>query len=206
MFRLRTVFAFGLLAALTATEAAADSSYWDTYYAKPKVWSVSVWTGPNARKWAGAIVQDYFNLQSRGMIAGVALDRKIGRLGRDIYLSGEIQINQTYIDHADTIFNVNLGLQFDNLFGYERTSFAVFTGPSYDLDPARWVITYDHREHRGLRKKFLNTVTAEFASGLPFTENWDWTVRFYHRSGVFGLYSRGDDDGLSFGLGLKYHF
>jgi hypothetical protein len=172
----------------------------------PRSWSVSVWLGPNARKYAGAIVQDGFNLQSRGLIAGLTLDRKLARLFDDVYLGGEIQIDETSLDHADTVFAGTLGLQFENLLGYERTSFAMFTGPSYDLDPAYQVIGYKHRIGCAYRKKFLNLIAAEFASGLPFSANWDWTIRLYHRSGVFGLYSQGDDDGLAFGLGLKYHF
>lgn len=206
MFRRRII-----LAALTALApilpaAAAEGSYWDRNSRQSQNWSVSLWLGPNARKFVGAIVQDGFNMQSRGLVAGVALNRKLVRLGSDIYIAAEIQVNQTFLDHQDTIFAGMLGLQFDNLFGYERTSFAVYTGPSYDLDPAYEVICYKHQVSATLRKKFLNEVTAEFSSGLPFTENWDWAARLYHRSGVFGLYSQGDDDGLGVGLGLRYHF
>jgi hypothetical protein len=194
-------------AMLLASAAVADEiSDRDRRSTEPQYWSASVWIGPNARKFVGAIVQDGFNMQSRGLIAGLTLNRKLICLYEDIYVGGEIQINQTFVDHDDTIFSGTLGLQFENLFGFERTSFSVFTGPSYDLNPAYQVIVYDHRVSTTYRKKFLNLVSAEFASGLPFAENWDWTFRLYHRSGVFGLYSEGDDDGLAVGLGLKYHF
>lgn len=208
MIRTRTIAVLVVATGLVTGVAGADErSYWDRYYEKPQYWAVSVWVGPNGRKYAGALVQDYLNLQSRGLVAGLTLDRKLVRLGRDIYLTGEIQVNQTFIDHGDTIFAGMLGIQFDKLFGYERTSFAFFTGPSYDLNPSYYVIGYKKRLYTGiLRKKFLNEISVEFASGLPFTANWDWTARLYHRSGVFGLYSEGDDDGLAVGLGLKYHF
>lgn len=199
----------GILRVLIITITAAASASAGTVPAHAsdrKPWSVSVWMGPNARKFVGAIVHDGFNTQSRGLIVGLALNRRLIRLYDDIYVGGEIQIDQTLVDHDDTIFAGMLGLQFENLFGYERTSFSVFTGPSYDLNPSYYVIGYNHQVYNTLRKKFLNAVSAEFASGLPFTENWDWTMRLYHRSGVFGLYSYGDDDGLALGLGLKYRF
>lgn len=185
---------------------AASESYWDVYYPEPQKWSVSLWMGPNARKFVGAIVHDGFNMQSRGLIAGVAVNRKLGRLFDDVYLAGEFQVNETFVDHNDTIFGLMLGFQADNLFGYERTSLSFYTGPSYDLDPAYTVIGYNHQVEYGLRKKFLNEISAEFSSGLPFSEKWDWVARLYHRSGVFGLYSHGDDDGLALGLGARYHF
>ncbi|MDR3526948.1 MAG: hypothetical protein P4L57_06675 [Rhizomicrobium sp.] len=168
-------------------------------------WAVSLYVGPYSQKYFGAVLQD-FNLQSRNVVVGVALDRKLIRLGYDIYVAGELQVTQTFAGHSDTTGAVELGLEFDKLFGYERTSFAVYTGPSYALNPDYYSVGYKHRTYASSRTKFLNAVSLEFASGLPFSQNWDWTARLYHRSGVFGLYSIGDDDGLAVGLGLKYHF
>lgn len=207
MFRLRSCLAVAVLIALTAPNAIADSSdsYWDDYSKKPQYWSVSLWTGPYAPKYFGAVLQD-FNMQSHEMMAGVALDRKLARLWTDLYLSGEIHVSQTYLGHSDTTFAAMLGFEAENLFGYKRTSFSFYLGPSYGLNPGYYSIGYKHRVYPAWRKKFLNAVSFEFSSGLPFTDNWDWVIRHYHRSGMFGVYSDGDDDGLSFGLGLRYHF
>ena len=144
-------------------------------------------------------------MQSREMMLGVAVDRKLARLWRDFYLSGEIQVSQYFMGHANTIFSDMIGFEADNLFNYDRTSLSFYIGPSFALDPPYTTIGYKHRTFSSTRKKFLNAIAIEFASGLPFTQNWDWTVRLFHRSGVFGLYSIGDDDGLTVGLGLKYH-
>jgi len=187
--------AFGLAGFLMAQQAVAAG----------EPWSVTLYTGPWAPKYFGAALQD-FNLQNREMIAGIALDRKLAYLGYDIYLSGELQATQTYAGHGDTTFAVGLGFECIKILGFERTSFAAYTGPSYGLNPSHISIGYKHRLYPAPRKKFLNAVTLEFASGLPFSEKWDWAARLYHRSGVFGLYSEGNDDGVGVGLGFKYHF
>lgn len=207
MFRAR-IFAASLLTALcTSGIATAGHPYWEANDSKTRYWEVTVYVAPDGRKWASAITRDYFNLQSRDVLLAVALDRKLVRLFRDIYLMGEIQIGQTLPDHYGTMFSGMLGIKLDNLFGIRRLSLAAYTGPSYDLNPANYVIGYNHRVYKNvLRKKFLNAVAAEISGPLPWGENWDWTGRLYHRSGVFGLYSHGDDDGLALGVGLKYHF
>lgn len=168
-------------------------------------WSLSVYIGPNSQKYFGAVLQD-FNLQSREVVAGMALDRKLAYFGYDIYAVGELQVSHTFTGHSNTVFSSGLGIECDKLFGFDRTSLTIVTGPSYALDPPYTSIGYKHRVYPSFRKKFLNAVGVEFASGLPFAKNWDWTVRMDHRSGAFGLYSIGDDDGLSMALGLKYHF
>lgn len=168
-------------------------------------WAVTVYLGPAASKYVGAILQD-FNMQSRELMVGVALDRNLLEIWTDFYIAGEVQISQYFMGHSNTVFSTMIGFQAEKLLGFERTSFAFYTGPSYALNPPYTVIGYKHRIYRPWRKKFLNAIAIEFASGLPFTENWDWNLRAYHRSGVFGLYSDGNDDGLSLGLGVKYHF
>jgi hypothetical protein len=193
------------LLALIATTVSARAVPADRYGAEPQYWSVTVYAGPSCTKYFGAVLQD-FNLQSREVILGVALDRKLARLFEDFYLSGEIQANQIVYGHPNTTFALMLGFEADNLLGFERTSFSFHLGPSYALDPPYTSVGYKHRTYPAWRKKFINAIAMEFASGLPWSENWDWTARLYHRSGVFGLYSDGDDDGLAVGLGLKYHF
>jgi hypothetical protein len=205
MIRLR--IAMGLVAAVLITTAAgaAETPYSNPDYTRPQYWSVAIYVGPASPKYFGAILQD-FNLQSHEYMVGVALDRKLVRLWREFYLSGEVQVTQYFNGHANNTFAAMLGFEIDNLFGYERTSFSFYDGPSYSLDPPFLTIGYKHRTYVSARKKFLNAIAIEFASGLPFTRNWDWTARVYHRSGVFGLYSDGCDDGMTIGLGVKYHF
>jgi hypothetical protein len=191
---------------LTYQQACADElPYWMHDRRERQHWGIGLYVGSASSKYVGAILQD-FNLQSHEYMIGLTLDRKLARLWGDVYLGGELQATQYFNGHANTTFAGMLGFEIDKLFGYPHTSFSFYDGPSYALDPPYVSIGYKHRTYRATRKKFLNAIAVEFASGLPYAENWDWTVRFYHRSGVFGLYSIGCDDGLSVGLGLKYHF
>lgn len=205
MKKFRVLTWFALAVSFAAGAAQADSRSWDYNAPRVQKWSVTLYAGPQSNKYFGAVMQD-FNLQSRGVLIGLALDRKLINFGSDIYLAAELQGTHVVMDHPESTVAFMLGFEIDRLFGYERTSFAAFTGPSYSFDPPYRVIGYKHRTYPTNRTQFLNAVAFEFASGLPGTQNWDWTFRFYHRSGVFGLYSEGDDDGLAFGLGLRRRF
>jgi len=205
MIRIRSIVWLLAAAVIGLTAAQADDDWQYPYKKRVQAWAVSLYAGPSSTKYFGAVLQD-FNLQSKEVLVGFALDRKIAYFGYDIYLAGEFQANYVFIGHHNTTFSTMLGFQAEKLLGYDRTSFSFYTGPSYALDPPYYSIGYKHRVYPAYRKKFINAIAIEFASGIPYTENWDWTVRLYHRSGVFGLYSDGDDDGLAVGLGLRYRF
>jgi hypothetical protein len=209
MIRLQTAVLLAFAAILTSETARASGHDWHEAPPPERHWSLTVTAGPASQKYIGAVMQD-FNLQSTEYMVSVTLDRKLVRLWRDFYLSGEVQLGHYFNGHANTVFSLMLGFEATRLFGFERTSFAFHTGPSYALDPPYWSIGYKHRIYAASRRKFLNALDIVFASGLPFTEDWakdwDWVAALYHRSGVFGVYSEGDDDGLTAGLGLRYHF
>jgi hypothetical protein len=168
-------------------------------------WSVTAYIGPASTKYFGAFIQK-LNLEPTSVMFGVALDRKLAYLGADISLAGEIQFTQYFFGHYNTTGALEFGLQFEKLFGFDRTSFSAYTGPSYATDPPYTAIGYHNRLEGPPRKNFLNAVSLELAFGLPGSERWDAAVRMYHRSGVFGLYSTGNDAGIAFGLGVRYHF
>lgn len=168
-------------------------------------WAVSLYYGPSSTKYFCAFLQDW-NMHPTATMLGLTLDRRIADLGYDISLMAETQVTAYFFGHTNATFALGIGLQFDRLFGFERTSFAIYTGPSYATDPPYTSIGYKNRVWQSARDTFLNAVGVEFATAMPDTENWDVTFRIYHRSGMFGVYSNSDDDGLMFGLGAKYHF
>ncbi len=146
------------------------------------------------------------NMHPTGVMAGLAVDRKLFYLGYDISLAAEGQVTQYFFGHENTTFAFGLGLQCNKLFGFENTSMSVYDGPSFALDPPYTSIGYKGHVWPALRKKFLNFVSMEVAVRLSEQSKWDAVFRFYHRSGMFGVYSDGDDDGVMFGLGIRRRF
>jgi hypothetical protein len=172
---------------------------------KKSPWSVTLYYGPSTTKFVGATLRSMEPQWSNAM-AGLAIDRKLAYLGYDISLAAEAQVTQYMFENTDTTFALGLGFQAENVFGCKRLTFSGYFGPSYGLNPARSSIGYNGTPFPSTRKKFLNYVGAEIAYGIPWDRHWDAVFRFYHRSGVFGLYSDGDDDGLSIGVGLRANF
>ncbi|HEY0302618.1 MAG TPA: hypothetical protein VGC36_14830 [Rhizomicrobium sp.] len=168
-------------------------------------WSVTVYAGPATTKYFGAVFTSG-RLEANSAMLGVAVDGRLLYLGAGIFLAAEAEITQYWFGHHNTTFAFGLGFQVSEPFGLRRTRFSVYDGPSYALDPPYTSIGYHGMVHPSLRKKMLNYVTLEYAVALSPDSNWDGVVRMYHRSGAWGWYSIGDDDGLSFGLGVKYRF
>jgi hypothetical protein len=167
-------------------------------------WSATLYYGPSTTKFFGAVLQG-FDMEPTGTMAGLALDRSLLDLGWDISIGGEVQVTQYFFGHKDTTVAGGLGLQFHDIFGFRRTDFSVYAGPSYATDPPYTSIGYRNVLWPSGRVKFLNFVGIEFASALPQSD-WYGVFRIYHRSGMFGIYASSDDDGLAVGLGIQRRF
>jgi hypothetical protein len=145
-------------------------------------------------------------MQPTGTMVGLAVDRQLVDLGWDISLAGEGQVTQYFFGHPNTTFALGLGLQLNDIFGLNRTSFSGYLGPSYATDPPYTSIGYGGKIWRASRVNFLNFVSIEFAAGIPNHPHWDGVLRIYHRSGLMGVYTDSDDDGMAIGLGIRAHF
>ena len=168
-------------------------------------WFGTIYFGPSTTKYFGAVLQK-FNFEPTGTMIGLAANRPFLDLGWDVALSSEIQVTQYFFGHSNTSFAAGLGFYANAPFGISGTSFSAYDGPSYALDPPYTSIGYSNRLWPSWRKKFLNYFSIEYAVTIPKAPNWAGVFRLYHRSGAFGLYSNGDDDGLAVGLGVRYAF
>ena len=166
-------------------------------------WSATLYAGPSTTKYFGAALQK-LNFEPTGVMIGLAADRPFLDVGWDIAMGGEGQVTQYMFGHTNTSFALGLGFVANSPFGLQHSSISIYDGPSYALDPPYTSIGYNNALWPSWRRKFLNYVSLEFATRLNPESNWDGVFRLYHRSGAFGLYSEGDDDGLAVGLGLKY--
>jgi hypothetical protein len=165
-------------------------------------WSLSIYGGPWSQRVFTDIVGRGDFAVSGGMI-GVAADARLFQLGGGFSLAAEGQFTQTLTGHSFETFGIGLGVRFDQ-FPWRRwlpTSIAVFTGPSYAVNPPIEYYDPSRPQH-----PWLNYVGIELAVGLPGTRHWDGVIRFYHRSGVWGLYSINADEGSTVGIGLRYRW
>lgn len=186
---------FLLMAGPAAAETAASNG----------PWSVTVYFGPSTTKFFGAVFTSG-RFQATGAMVGLAGDGRLLYLGEGVSLAAEAQITQYGFGHSDTSFAFGLGFQVNAPFGWDHTRFSVYDGPSYAVDPPRTSIGYHSIVYPAPGVKFLNYISLEYAVALSHDSNWDAVVRLYHRSGAWGVYSDHDDDGLAWGLGLKYRF
>ena len=166
-------------------------------------WAVVVYYGPSNTKFFGAVTRSGFD--QRGPMLGLSVTRQIWDLGSDISFGTEGKVTH-YFGHENTSVALGIGLQFCNIFGLTRISFSIYSGPSYATDPPSTSIGYRGVVYPAEREKYLNHVGMELAIGLPQTSKWDGVLRLYHRSGVFGLYSINNDDGLALGVGFRHNF
>jgi hypothetical protein len=167
--------------------------------------SITLYAGPATTKYFGAVIQS-FNYHPTSVMAGVAVDHRFLYLGWGTWLSGEAEGGQYWFGHRDTTYGVGLGLQINDPFGFKHASFSIYDGPSWDTDPPYISIGYNEKVHPSERRRFLNYVSIEEAIALSRSGNWDGVIRLYHRSGMFGVYSIGDDEGMTLGLGVRYRF
>ena len=168
-------------------------------------WSVTLYAGPATTKYFGAVFTSG-RMQPNAVMVGLAADGRLAYLGDGISFGAEFQVTQYGFGHANTTVSFGIGFQANAPFGIEHTRFSVYDGPSYATDPPHTSIGYHNIIYPAFRDKYENYVTLEYAVALSSESDWDAVIRMFHRSGAWGLYTDGDDDGLAFGVGLKYRF
>lgn len=174
-------------------------------YGNSDPWSVSAFVGPFTTKYAGAVVQS-FNMHPTATLAGVAVDRHLLYLGWGTWIAADGEATQTWFGHHDASYAVGLGVQVNGPLGFRHSTFSVYDGPSWDTDPPHLAIGYNEKVFGESRQLMLNYVAVEEAIALSPDGKWDGIFRVYHRSGMFGVYSIGNDAGLTLALGIRYRF
>jgi hypothetical protein len=171
-------------------------------HARETGWSVSLYSGPATNYYFTDFVAGKFHWQNA--MVGVALDGRLAYLGWGWSLMGEAQLTQYTLGHNYQSAALGLGFEY-NQFSWSRTlptSFSVYMGPSYAINPPQQYPT----SQRGSKKNLLNYLSAEFAVAVPGTTGWDVEFRTYHRSGAWGFYSLDADESTMIGLGIRRRF
>ena len=165
-------------------------------------WSATIYGGPASY----SRVSDIFQGDGRinGGMVGFAVDKDLIHLSRDVVIGAEGQLTGYVFDHYYGTAAVGIGLRFDR-FPWDNTSLAVYSGPSYALNPPKLIRNKYGKSFE--MKKFLNYTGVEFAVAVPHHEqHWDMVLRIYHRSGAWGVYSNNVDEGSMIGVGIRARF
>ena len=174
--------------------------------AKNDPWSVTLYAGPATNKYAGAIIQSGLNYHPTAAAIGLDIDRRLIYLGGDLWIGWDAQGAQYLFGHEDLAYGTGLGFLVNDPFGWRNTKFSIYDGPSWDTDPPYIEIGYKEKVYPAARQRFLNYVSIDFAAQLPHAEKWDGVFQIYHRSGMFGVYSIGDDENTIVGFGIRRRF
>ncbi|MDB5740076.1 MAG: hypothetical protein JWP16_1116 [Alphaproteobacteria bacterium] len=140
-----------------------------------------------------------------GSQIGLSVDRDIVDLGSGFTLVGEGGATRFVAKSDESSVELGLGVRYEFHFLGDPVSVAGFTGPSWADDPP--VISTGSFHVRPINFKenaWLNYVGAEVAVGIA--PDWNVVLRYYHRSGAFGLFQPNADEGSTLGVGLQYRF
>jgi hypothetical protein len=136
---------------------------------------------------------------------GVSLDRDIANLGSGFTLVGEAGVTRFVSKSDETSIDLGIGARYGFKFFGDPVSVSGFTGPSWaDAPPVIATGSWHGTPINFKRNPWLNYVGAEIAVGLA--PDWNAVLRYYHRSGAFGLFQPNADEGSTLGVGLQYKF
>ena len=178
--------AAALLALLCGLAASPDNA------AAQDEWSFSLYGGPTTDTITTQIATGHLHII--GGMAGLAANHRLADLGSGFSLMLEGQATQYFTHDTYPTVALGVGVSYDRFPWSTPTTLAVYLGPSYAFDPP----PVGGRPH-----PWLNYVSAEYAMQIPHTDNLDWVLRLYHRSGAWGLYARNVDQGTMVGVGLR---
>jgi len=140
-----------------------------------------------------------------GSIVGVSLDRDLADLGWGFTLVGELGATRFVAKSDEFSADLGIGARYDFHFLTLPIGVSGFTGPSWANDPPAIATGVFHGKPINFKSSaWLNYVGAEVAVGL--LPRLDGVVRYYHRSGAFGLFQPNADEGSALTFGLLYKF
>ena len=135
----------------------------------------------------------------------MSLDRDLADLGSNFTLVGELGATRFVAKSSETSAELGLGVRYDFTLLGNPVSVSGFTGPSWaDGEPVIPTGTFHGAAINFKKSPWLNYVGAEI--GVRLVGNWSGVVRYYHRSGAFGLFEPNADEGSTLGFGLQYRF
>lgn len=140
-----------------------------------------------------------------GSQIGLSLDRDLADLGSGFTLVGEAGVTRFVAKSDETSIDLGVGARYDFRFLDLPVGVSGFTGPSWADDPPVIATGSFHGRPINFQKNaWLNYVGAEVAVGL--TPHLNTVLRYYHRSGAFGLWADNADEGSMIGIGIRRDF
>ncbi len=136
---------------------------------------------------------------------GVSLDHDFANLGSGFTLVGELGATRFVAKSRETSAEIALGVRYDFDVLGEPVGVSGFTGPSWASgEPTIPTGTFYGVGINYKKVPWLNYVGTEIA--VKLVGNWSGVVRYYHRSGAFGIFEPNADEGSALGFGVQYRF
>ena len=181
---------------ITASGARADGD--------PRPWRLSAYGGIATRLSTSDIfLRGRFHPDDTQV--GLSLDRDLADIGSGFTLVGEAGTTRFVKKSTETTAELGLGVRYDFQFLGGPVSLGGFTGPSFATgEPVIPTGTFHGTAINFRKVPWLNYVGAEISVGLA--DRWSGVLRYYHRSGAFGLFEPNADEGSTLGAGIQYRF
>lgn len=170
-------------------------------------WAVTFYSGPFTSQQTGKIFFNFNAQFERSAILALELSKKLGtvlddRLQFELATGLVKHVGRQHHWEVDAPVFIARWKQFP-WNETVRTTFAIGDGVSFASRLPRHEV---ERRGRDECAKTLNYLMAEITFGHKSLPNWDFVLRYHHRSGVFGLYDGVHDGSNVLAAGIKYKF
>lgn len=168
-------------------------------------WAITGWTG----RLSTENTSDLWTLSKvsfeNSYVGAIAVSKELLWWGDSATLDAELQTLRHFGGQDHWEFTSMLVFRWKD-FGWDDTidtDVAIGMGPSYPTEiPAEEL--YQHT--RGNSGRLLNSLMAEFAFADPDVPDWQYVLRWHHRSGMFRTFSDVGEASSVFGFGIKKKF
>lgn len=170
-------------------------------------WALTFYSGPFSSQTTSKIIFDFNAQFERSAILAVELSKKLGSVLDDRL---QFELGAGLVKHVghQHHWEVDIPVLIARWKEFPwndtvRTTFAIGDGVSFASRIPKHEL---ERRGRNESAKTLNYLMAELTFGHKSLPNWDFVLRYHHRSGVFGLYDGVHDASNVFAAGIKYKF
>ncbi len=166
-------------------------------------WSLTLYAGRLSTSDSSDIFAADGEFDDAGAV-GVALSKVLFTSWKHLVWEAEVQANQ-HVGGQDHVELDALILARWTSFPWNdvvRTSFAIGDGLSYATKTPK----LERAAHGESAANLLNYVIGEITLAPPSNEHVSLSIRYQHRSGMFGTFSGVGEASTIFAFGMKYHF
>lgn len=166
-------------------------------------WNATVFGGRVTTDNSSDIAAGRFGFEKAGSL-GLGIGKRLLPLGEHLSLDAEAQFVRHFGDQRHWETNGVVMLRWHS-FPWDRwldTNAAIGSGLSYPSE----IPELESRRRPDDSTRLLHYLFGEVAFSLPERRDWEFLLRYQHRSGTFGTFGGVHEASTTFAIGLRRHF